>query len=181
MAEQMTRTADHEPDEHFEIAYQNWGSGGWGGIITGNVMIDGQYLGSPNDVVMSEDSEKHKQQWQNYAAAIQSNGSPGIVQLNHPGKQSPVGAGNKGFFDKNVAPSAIALDFGDGYIQRAVSALVFGTPREMTIQDIEQIVERFVATALSLHEAGFSGVELHAAHGYLLGISFHISNLERMR
>lgn len=79
-----------------------------------------------------------------------------------------MGAGTKGFFEKNVAPSAIALHLGDGILAKLASALLFGTPREMTVADCEDVVARFARTARIASEAGFDGIEVHAAHGYLL-------------
>ncbi|KAI5917446.1 hypothetical protein F4810DRAFT_45643 [Camillea tinctor] len=91
-----------------------------------------------------------------------------LVQINHPGRQSPIGAGQRGLCQKNIAPSAIGLNFGDGLIPHTINAVVFGTPREMTIKDIEHVINAFVDTALLASKAGFAGVEVHAAHGYLL-------------
>jgi 2,4-dienoyl-CoA reductase-like NADH-dependent reductase (Old Yellow Enzyme family) len=49
-----------------------------------------------------------------------------------------------------------------------MSALVFGSPREMDTSDIEHVVNCFAEGAKLSYEAGFAGVEIHAAHGYLL-------------
>lgn len=106
--------------------------------------------------------------WKSWAQTIQRGGSPGIVQLNHPGRQSPYGSGKRGFFDKTLAPSAVPLRLGRGPIAAATNALLFGTPKEMTIDDIQYVVGRFTEAARLAADAGFAGVELHAAHGYLL-------------
>ena len=71
--------------------------------------------------------------------------------------------------EKNIAPSAVPLNFGPGYMANMFRALLFGTPREMTVGDIDDVVEKFVVAAKVAKEAGFKGVEIHAAHGYLLG------------
>jgi len=99
---------------------------------------------------------------------VQCDGTPGIVQLNHPGRQSPLGSGTKGFFEKNIAPSAVGMNVGDAFIARAAAAILFGTPRAMTEAEISHVVERFAATAKFLCDVGFKGIEIHAAHGYLL-------------
>lgn len=106
--------------------------------------------------------------WKVWASACRRHDTPVIVQLNHPGRQSPLGAGHKGWLEKSVAPSAIGLDLGSGLISRAATAIIFGTPREMTHEDIAFVVGRFVDTAVLAAEAGFNGVEIHGAHGYLL-------------
>jgi len=106
--------------------------------------------------------------WKSWAKECNSHGTPTIVQINHPGRQSPMGAGKRGLFEKNLAPSAVRLEFGSGIVARTLSRLVFGTPREMTSEDIRNVVQQFANAARLAADAGFAGVEIHAAHGYLL-------------
>jgi 2,4-dienoyl-CoA reductase-like NADH-dependent reductase (Old Yellow Enzyme family) len=132
-------------------------------------MIDERYKGDPGDLAIeSEASKRPVEKWTAYAAAVQKEGTPALVQLNHPGRQSPLGAGTKGFWDKSLAPSAIGLNMGENLIARMASGLLFGTPKEMTIGDINDVVRRFAEAAKFCAEVGFAGIELHAAHGYLL-------------
>lgn len=170
MAEDLSPS--HNPDHTFVNAYTDWADGGWGIILTGNVMISDTYLGSPADIaVFSDPSAAVKESWKNFAATCQRNGTPAIVQVNHPGRQSPVLAGNRGFFAKNVAPSAVKLNFGPSFIEQFAVSLVFGTPRELTGEEIAGkggIIELFVAAAKLSYDSGFKGVQLHGAHGYLL-------------
>lgn len=81
--------------------------------------------------------------------------------LCHPGRQIA-------FKKDKIAPSAIPMDFGDALIPRLLNALVFGTPRAMTADEIAATIRRFAEAARLVAAAGFAGVELHAAHGYLL-------------
>lgn len=161
---------DYLPGERMFKLYETWAEGGWGAVLTGNVQVDVRYLGSPNDVSPDEhiDREKILASWKKWAKASSKNGTPVIMQINHPGRQCPAGAGKRGFFEKSIAPSPIPLHLGDGILARLASAYVFGTPREMTIEDIKRVVAQFAETAKLAAEAGFAGVELHAAHGYLL-------------
>ncbi|KAH8194281.1 hypothetical protein TruAng_011554 [Truncatella angustata] len=135
-----------------------------------NVQIDTKYLGAPGDTVFNENIEYSKmlEAWKVWAKVCNSHGTPTVVQINHPGRQSPLGAGSRGFFAKNLAPSAIPLDFGPGLVSKIVTSVVFGTPKEMTKTDIDDVVKRFARTARLSAEAGFAGAEIHAAHGYLL-------------
>lgn len=152
-------------------AYEKWAQGGWGLVMTGNVQVDERWLGQPGDNVLFDDDDDEAAmlaKWKPWAAACKKNKTPTIVQINHPGRQSPLGAGKRGFFTKTLAPSAVPLQLGDGLLARAMSALAFGTPRAMTEADIEDVVRRFAATARLSAAAGFDGVEVHAAHGYLL-------------
>lgn len=134
-------------------------------------MVSDLYHGSPADVALpSLSSMKNHSQvqltWKNWAETCQRNGTPTVVQLCHPGKQSAVGCGNRSFFTKTVAPSPIPLNFGTGFIASAASALLFGTPRELTDDEITGtggIIDQFVNGAKQCFEAGFKGIELHAA------------------
>lgn len=75
-------------------------------------------------------------------------------------------AGNRGIFEKLIAPSAVPLKLGNSFIERAAAAFVFGTPRELTSDEISGpggIIDEFVACAKQSFEAGFKGVELHGA------------------
>ncbi|KAL4922588.1 FMN binding oxidoreductase [Aspergillus aurantiobrunneus] len=168
MAERM---ADHNafPTALHNNVYREWGEGGWGMILTGNVQVDKKYLGDARDVARDPANEAiFLEKWTALAQGCMKDGSSLIMQINHPGRQSPVGAGTRGFCQRNIAPSAILLNLGnqpDGQVRQLVC---LGTPREMTQGDIDTVVQQFVDTSLLAHRAGLQGVEIHAAHGYLL-------------
>ncbi|KAM0312218.1 hypothetical protein ACHAPQ_012269, partial [Fusarium lateritium] len=90
------------------------------------------------------------------------------MQISHPGRQSPAAAGRRGLFEKALAPSAIPLRLGKGLFAAVVSKLLFGTPRAMSVEEILHVRNCFVETTVLAYEAGFNGIELHGAHGYLL-------------
>ena len=90
-----------------------------------------------------------------WAAAGTRNGTQLWMQINHPGKQVP-----KGLNAESVAPSAIP--FG-----KEIAAF-FATPRELTETEILDLIQRFGRTAAIAKKAGFSGVQIHGAHGYLV-------------
>lgn len=138
---------------------------------SGNVQVSDVYLGAPNDVAISskvsdQSSKAVQEAWKRWATTCQQHGTPTVVQLCHPGRQSPLGAGNRTFFTKTIAPSAVKMVFGPSFIERLAVSWVFGTPREMTIEEISGeggVVGQFVAAAKQSFEAGFKGVELHGA------------------
>jgi 2,4-dienoyl-CoA reductase-like NADH-dependent reductase (Old Yellow Enzyme family) len=101
--------------------------------------------------------------WKEWAAATQRYGTPALVQLCHPGRQSPPGAGSRSYFSKNIAPSPVKMNMGNNLIAKAAVALMFGTPREMTHEDISLVIDQFVAGAKQAYDAGFKGIQLHAA------------------
>ena len=57
---------------------------------------------------------------------------------------------------------------GRGLVAKALVPILFGTPREMTLDDISKVTQQFVYAAGQAVDAGFQGIQIHAAHGYLL-------------
>ncbi|POR37589.1 NADH oxidase [Tolypocladium paradoxum] len=172
---------DKLPSEGLIRTYGTWADGGWGMVLTGNVQVDVAYLGTAEDNAFNDRIPRDRllASWKDWAQATNRHGTPTLMQINHPGRQSMIGAGTRGVFAKSIAPSPIPLQLGDGILPRAVSALVFGTPREMTVADIQGVVSRFAETAKLAHEAGFAGVQIHAAHGYLLAQFLSASSNQR--
>ncbi|KAK3328540.1 NADH:flavin oxidoreductase/NADH oxidase [Cercophora scortea] len=161
---------DRLPNKKHFALYGTWADGGWGMVLTGNVMVDIDYMGSPNDIAIDDDlpAETTLSAFRAYAQVCNRANTPTIVQICHPGRQSPLGAGRRGLMAKTVAPSAVPMKLGPGLLAWAVGALMFGTPRALEVNEIEAIVAKFARTARITAEAGFAGVELHGAHGYLL-------------
>jgi len=146
-------TYDNHPTPQLAELYRRWAASGIGLLITGNVMIDRRALGEPGNVVIEDENDLPMlQQW---ARAATDQGAAVWVQLNHPGKQSP-----KGLNQGNLAPSAIPF--------REDMAAFFDTPREASAAEIEDIIQRFGRSAAICKKAGFSGVQIHGAHGYLV-------------
>lgn len=158
------------PRQELIDVYEAWADGGWGMLLTGNVQVDLAHLGTPEDHAINDtiDHDEHVQSWKVWAEKTNGKGVPTIVQLNHPGRQSLPMAGNRGFFSKTLAPSAVPVRMGDGLIARALSCLIFGSPKEMSVEEIEDVVQRFANGAKLAAEAGFAGVQIHGAHGYLV-------------
>lgn len=151
------------PDEKLVKLYETWGDGELGLIITGNVMVDSNELGEPNNVVLEDD--RHLDLFRRWTAAAKSHGSQIWAQINHPGRQAPSAISRV-----TVAPSAIKLKLGN---------LAFRTPHELTDAEIREIIARFAHTARLSKEAGFDGVQIHGAHGYL--VSQFLSPLANQR
>lgn len=149
LSEQLA-SLDGAPTEKLERLYRRWAEGRFGLIVTGNVMVDRRALGEPRNVVVEDD--RHLAQLQAWASAARSGGGAAWVQINHPGRQSPRIVANR-----TVAPSAVGLKISGQ----------FSTPRALTDVEIHDIVERYARTAEIVVRAGFDGVQIHSAHGYL--------------
>lgn len=146
-------TYDNRPTTDLVRLYRRWAGSGLGLIMTGNVMIDRRALGEPGNVVIEDESDLAV--LRRWTQAVTGQGAAIWAQLNHPGKQS-----SKGLNAFNLAPSAVPF--------REDMAAFFETPREATTAEIEDIIQRFGRSAAICKKAGFSGVEIHGAHGYLI-------------
>ncbi|WP_348675880.1 NADH:flavin oxidoreductase/NADH oxidase family protein [uncultured Abyssibacter sp.] len=146
-------TADNRVTDELVELYRRWGAGGTGLLITGNVMIDRKALGEPGNVVIEDERDLDK--LAAWAEAGKAQGAQIWVQLNHPGRQCP-----KGLNEETVAPSPVPFN-------KSMQAY-FETPRELTGEEIEDIIARFGRAAGICYKAGFTGVQIHGAHGYLV-------------
>jgi 2,4-dienoyl-CoA reductase-like NADH-dependent reductase (Old Yellow Enzyme family) len=101
--------------------------------------------------------------WKEWASIAQAKGTPCIVQLAHPGRMSPKGAGLRPDDMPPICPSSVPVQLGDRWIDKKAIEMMIGTPREATLQDIDEAVEAFVVGAKVAEAAGFKGVQIHAA------------------
>jgi 2,4-dienoyl-CoA reductase-like NADH-dependent reductase (Old Yellow Enzyme family) len=142
------------PDEQLVSLYRRWGVGGAGLLITGNVMVHAEALTGPGGVVLDERAPLDP--FARWAEAGKAGGAAVWMQISHPGRQ--VRAEMPGVV---WAPSAVAVELGK-HSKR------FGKPVAMSDAQISATVARFATSAGLAERAGFDGVEVHAAHGYLL-------------
>lgn len=149
MSEAMA-SKNHAPTEQMENLYNIWANGGAGILVTGNVMVDSRHLGEPGNVVVQD--EKNIVKLIAWAKAGKAKGNHIWMQINHPGKQS------QSLWNKDpVAPSAIPLALKS-----------FKIPRALSSDEIVDIIGRFGKTASIAKKTGFTGVQIHGAHGYLV-------------
>lgn len=152
MSEQLA-DKDHNPTKELARLYEIWASGGTGLNITGNVMVDRSALGEPKNIVL--DGKSDLGLFESWTNAGKRHDTHLWVQLNHPGKQTP------SFLAKTpVAPSAVPLGKG---LEK-----VFNLPRALSEEDIFKIIDQFGTSAGLAKDVGFSGVQIHGAHGYLV-------------
>ncbi|UOG18414.1 NADH:flavin oxidoreductase/NADH oxidase family protein [Acinetobacter sp. PK01] len=152
MSEALANHAGQPNRLHLGL-YEAWAKGGLGCAITGNVMVDFRAKNEPGVVVV--ESERDMAELSQWAALGKQYGMVQLVQLSHPGRQCP-----KGLNKETVAPSAVPFS--------PMLATTFGTPRELREDEILDIIQRFARAAQICEKAGFEGVQLHGAHGYLI-------------
>ena len=135
--------------------YDRWADGNIGISLTGNVQVDRRNLEGPANVAI--DKNNYKEQFdalKAWSKAGTKNNTQLWMQISHAGRQTP-GEINSA----PMAPSDIGLK---------IPGKNFGTPTPMTEEDILDVIDRFVFTAKIARDTGFTGVQFHSAHGYLL-------------
>ncbi|MER5959422.1 NADH:flavin oxidoreductase/NADH oxidase family protein [Streptomyces sp. NPDC001893] len=152
--EENMATQGQLPGEQLYTLYRRWAAGGTGLLITGNVMVHAEALTGPAGVVLDEHSPLKP--FADWAKVGKSGGGAIWMQISHPGRQ--VASDMPGVV---WGPSDVGVSLG-----RHSSR--FGRPTAMTPKQIDDTVTRFAVTAHRAEKAGFDGVEVHAAHGYLL-------------
>lgn len=148
-------TAKGVPTDALDRLYGLWSDGGAGLLISGNIQVDRDHLERPGNVVIDRPPNAEMQATlSRWAQAATRNGNHFWAQISHAGRQvmKPVNPRPK-------APSAVKVGLPGGQ---------FGEPMALTVDEIEDIVRRFGIAAAACREAGFTGVQVHAAHGYLM-------------
>jgi 2,4-dienoyl-CoA reductase-like NADH-dependent reductase (Old Yellow Enzyme family) len=131
--------------------YGRWADGGAGLLVTGNAMVDRRYLERAGNVVVDRDSDVAA--LRAWATAAGRSGGHAWVQLSHPGRQS-----TRFHTARPVAPSAVRLPV----------AGMFARPRALEEGEIHEAIAAFARAAAVVQRAGFTGVQVHGAHGYLV-------------
>lgn len=158
------------PIETFKNLYKTWAESQYGLLITGQVQVDRRFLSIAGDVCCHEGSVKPEilEKWKQWATIAQKDGTPCIVQVAHPGRMSPAGAGVRPADMRTLCPSEVPVKLGETWLDKLALDKVLGTPKAMTVPEIDEVVEMFVRGAVVARDAGFAGCQLHGAHGFLL-------------
>lgn len=160
----MTRisgTPEGHATEQMAKYYASFAEGGFGLVITEGTYTDELYSQCYFDQVGIANDEQ-AEAWKKVVDAVHRAGAKIIIQLEHGGALSQ---GNR-FTNRTVAPSAIKpkgkpLDFYLG-------ATSFPMPIEASKEDLKEVVNGFVSSAVRAKLVGFDGIEIHGANGYLL-------------
>lgn len=154
MTEGLADARNRATDRHATL-YRRWAQGGASLLITGNVQVDRRYLERAGNIVIEgAQSPEQMAALEAMAAAGGENGARMWMQISHAGRQTP-----RLIATEPVGPSDIALALPGGR---------FGRPRALTGDEIRDVIARFAHAARVAQQTGFSGVQVHGAHGYLL-------------
>ncbi|MFG2177395.1 2,4-dienoyl-CoA reductase [Streptomyces abikoensis] len=151
MSEQLA-TRSGAPTAGLHRLYATWARSGAGLLITGNVMINRDGLVEPRNAVLDDD--RALPAFTAWADAAHAGGTAVWMQINHPGRVATVP-----FTRRPVGPSAT---------REPVPGYNLRTPRELTAQGVQALIRDFARTAQLAIAAGFDGIQVHAAHGFLL-------------
>jgi len=148
-------TPDGRPTEALSNLYEIWSRGGAGLLITGNFIVDADHLERPGNVVIDREPDA------DMAARLEGMAKAGTVRGNHLWAQISHG-GRQTQKLVNAAPKS------SSDVRLALPGGQFGKPSPLTREEIADLVERWATAALACQKAGFTGVQIHAAHGYLI-------------
>lgn len=135
-----------------ETLYRRWARNGFGLMLTGNVHIDRRHLERPGNIAI--DGNGGLDELRRLARIGTQDGAQFWMQINHSGRQTPAAIN-----PHPLAPSSISLPMAEAGC---------GEAQAMSAEQIEDVIRRFVHVCVTAREVGFTGVQLHAAHGYLI-------------
>ena len=154
MTEGLADEQNRATQKHVNL-YGKWSAGGAAILLTGNVQIDHRYLERPGNVVIEgTQSNEQLSRLTAYAEAGTKNDTHLWMQISHAGRQTPASVS-----DEPVAPSEVQLK---------MPGAQFGRPRALSHEEILDIIDRFAYCSAIARDTGFTGVQIHGAHGYLV-------------
>ena len=154
MTEGLADEQNRATSKHVNL-YNRWSDGGAGILLTGNVQVDHRYLERPGNVVIEgQQTNEQLSRLTAYAEAGTRNDTHLWMQISHAGRQTPASVA-----ETPVAPSEVQLQ---------MPGAQFGMPRSLSDEEILDIIQKFAHTASVAKETGFTGVQIHGAHGYLI-------------
>ena len=147
------------PSRQLINVYRRWGEGGMGTILTGNVMLEPDHLEAAGNPIVPRTAEPKGERFEAFkemATQGKAQGSLMVAQLSHPGRQ----------VQDKIQPNPISAS--DVQLEGNVMGMTFAKPHAASQEEINTVIEGFAHAAEYLEKAGYDGVQLHSAHGYLL-------------
>ncbi|KAI5922677.1 NADH oxidase [Camillea tinctor] len=164
------------PTQELMTLYRHWCQGGWGIVVTGNILIDAAHIEVPGNMIITSESPFSGPRFEAYQqlatlakARIEGteNGPLFLGQLNHPGRQVP------------AELQSDPISASDVQLTKDYVGMTFAKPHAASKDEIHALVAAFAHAAAYLERAGFDGVHLHGAHGYLIAQFLSLSTNRR--
>lgn len=134
--------------------YRRWGEGGFGVLLTGNVMIAYDQLEAAENTIIPPDatfSGDRFEAFKELASQAKKDGSLIVAQVSHPGRQVP----------ESIQPHPISAS--DVRLVAEFAGKTYAKPRPMEKADFQSVIDGFAHAAEYLYKAGFDGIQLHGA------------------
>jgi 2,4-dienoyl-CoA reductase-like NADH-dependent reductase (Old Yellow Enzyme family) len=156
MSEGLADSGNHSTPR-LETLYRRWAGSGAGLLLSGNIQVDRWHLERPNNIVI--DDESGRAQLARLAEAGTSRGAHFWAQLSHSGRQ----------VRSYINPAPLSCSDVEIDVMRNVG-FSFAKPKlkPMTEAEIGRAIDRLAFAATEVQDAGFTGLSIHAAHGYLI-------------
>src|SRR5690349_18762899 len=132
--------------------YARWADSGAGLLITGNVGVDRAHPVRPRDVILDEQATLAP--FRRWAETAKAGGARVAMQLNHAGRQT--------LRPSNPAPLSASAGAPVPFMN------AFGPPRSASEAELQAVIRAHAEAAIRAEHVGFDGVQIHAAHGYLI-------------
>jgi 2,4-dienoyl-CoA reductase-like NADH-dependent reductase (Old Yellow Enzyme family) len=161
-------TARGFPSDAYTHLYQRWGEGSIGVIVAGNMMIRYDAVEAFGNPILCDDHDNRVASFRKVSAAAKAYGSLFIAQLSHPGRQGSA----------TLNPNPVSAS--DVQLEMAWAGNWFAKPRALTVPEIKEMVRWWGEAARLCYEAGFDGVQIHCAHGYLLAQFLSLTTNKRI-
>lgn len=185
------------PDARHQRLYKKWGEGGWGMLISGksaaaslsamigslldqlvgNIQVDPRHLATPHDRCFVDHSPRTVAAFTDLRSAVLAGAPKGsslpllVAQISHAGIQSSsVECMSRAPWVPAVGPASTRPNLGDSVLGSVIGRLLWpmASRRLERPEEWVRIVDMFVQGAKTIEKAGWDGVQIHSAHGYLL-------------
>ena len=154
MTERIALSDNYTNQRHLNL-YKKWAEGDIGILLTGNVQVDKNHLEGPANVCIEEETYVEQlpllRKW---AEEGTKDNTHLWMQISHAGRQTPG--------EINLSPKAPSS------VQLKIPGRNYGVPSALTTEEIQEIIKKFTFVAKIARETGFTGIQIHSAHGYLL-------------
>lgn len=147
------------PSKNLHNVYKRWGEGGIGLNLTGNIMFEYDHLEAMGNPIIPVDAPFEGERFESFKEMARQGKLEGnlmVGQVSHPGRQ----------VEERIQKNPVSAS--DVHLDKEVMGLKFAKPRAATSEDIARFIEGWGHAAEYLEKAGYDGIELHGAHGYLL-------------